>query len=107
MLLCVHAVTTQASVNPHGTLRTLKGPCTGIRVTGMIHLRELTSHRMQTATRVATLFMQEGLSALTVSLGVRVSVHNGDQDGATSITEIRMEPRGLLFTKYAEDWAAC
>ena len=83
MVVCVHAVTTQASVNSHGTLRTLKGLGTGIRVTGMIHLLKLTSHRMQTATRVATLFMQEGLSALTISLGVRVSVHNGDRDRAS------------------------
>lgn len=60
-----------------------KGLGTGTRATGMIHLRELTSHRMQAATRMKTLFMQEGLSALAISLGVRVSVHKGDRDGAS------------------------
>ena len=45
LLVCVHAVTTQASVNPMG-LSGPKGLGTGTRATGIIHLRELTSHRM-------------------------------------------------------------
>ena len=63
--------------------------CTGARETG-IYPHALTSRRMQVATRKVTLFMEEGLSTLPVSLGVRVSVPKGDQDSASWRSVYRM-----------------